>query len=276
LGLPAQAAVGAGGNVHAGSIARAIELIRAAQSTLYSIAETVQYLRQLVDGEETHDGLPAGRPWRVCRRSYGWPQDALDACLVLLTLTEHLQATQNEKPVLARQLDQSKIGPASFRVESRALSVKEKIRLRTLLQTVGIKCDPNEEAVEACNFLKELQARADNAGGEPPLPARPDTKRLDDLTQQSGNEQLASILAAEDRVGDKSDAKAREAIGELENRHKERRGWPWAKFGWSLESLQSAGITIYGWVTGEIEDALAVLLRGGWSLGSRTRTRPRA
>ena len=31
---------------------------------------------------------------------------------------------------------------------------------------------------------------------------------------------------------------------------------------WSLESLQSAGITVYGWVTGEIEDALAVLLRG--------------
>ena len=33
------------------------------------------------------------------------PQDAVDACLVLLTLTEDLQATQNEKPVLARQLE---------------------------------------------------------------------------------------------------------------------------------------------------------------------------
>ena len=132
--------------------------------------------------------------------SYGWPQDSVDACLVLLTLTEHLQATQNEKPVLARQLDQSKIGPASFRVENRPLTAKEKIRLRTLFQTVGISCNPNEEAVEAHNFLKELQARTDDAGGEPPLPARPDTKHLDDLTQQSGNEQLTSILAAEDRL----------------------------------------------------------------------------
>ncbi|MFC1597036.1 NifB/NifX family molybdenum-iron cluster-binding protein [Planctomycetota bacterium] len=31
---------------------------------------------------------------------------------------------------------------------------------------------------------------------------------------------------------------------------------------WSAASLQSAGVTIYGWVTGEVEDALAALLRG--------------
>ncbi len=34
------------------------------------------------------------------RQGDGWPQDSVDACLVLLTLTEHLQAAQNEKPVL--------------------------------------------------------------------------------------------------------------------------------------------------------------------------------
>jgi predicted Fe-Mo cluster-binding NifX family protein len=31
---------------------------------------------------------------------------------------------------------------------------------------------------------------------------------------------------------------------------------------WSAESLQSAGVTIYGWVAGEIDDVLAALLRG--------------
>jgi predicted Fe-Mo cluster-binding NifX family protein len=31
---------------------------------------------------------------------------------------------------------------------------------------------------------------------------------------------------------------------------------------WSAESLQSAGVTVYGWVTGEIDGALAALLRG--------------
>ena len=135
---------------------------------------------------------------------YGWPQDAVDACLVLLTLTEHLQATQNEKPVLARQLDQAKLGPATFRVESRPLTAAEKIKLRKLFQTVGIPCKPNEEALAAGKFLAELQSRAAAAGGDPPLPAQPDTKHIDDLTQQSGNEQLASILAAEDRLAEEA------------------------------------------------------------------------
>lgn len=31
---------------------------------------------------------------------------------------------------------------------------------------------------------------------------------------------------------------------------------------WSAASLQSVGVTVYGWVTGEVEDALSALLRG--------------
>ena len=31
---------------------------------------------------------------------------------------------------------------------------------------------------------------------------------------------------------------------------------------WSVASLQSAGVTVYGWITGEIEDALAAMLQG--------------
>lgn len=131
---------------------------------------------------------------------YGWPQDSVDACLVLLTLTEHFRATQNEKPILPRQLDQTKIGTSTFRVESHPLSAGEKIKLRKLFQTVGIPCKPNEEALAAGKFLAELQNRAAAAGGEPPLPAQPGTKHLEDLAQQPGNEQLASILAAEDRL----------------------------------------------------------------------------
>ena len=133
---------------------------------------------------------------------YGWPQDAVDACLVLLTLTEHLQAAQNEKPMLARQLDQAKIGATIFRVESRPLTASEKIKLRKLFQTVDIPCKPNEEALAAGKYLAELQSRAAAAGGDPPLPAKPDTKHLEDLTEQSGNEQLASLLAAETRLTD--------------------------------------------------------------------------
>jgi predicted Fe-Mo cluster-binding NifX family protein len=41
---------------------------------------------------------------------------------------------------------------------------------------------------------------------------------------------------------------------------------------WSVDSLRSAGVTIYGWVAGEVEDALAALLRG--DLDSEAASRP--
>jgi hypothetical protein len=134
----------------------------------------------------------------------GWPQDAVDATLVLLTLTEHLQAQQNEKAVQARQLDQSKIGPAQFRVENRPLSAPEKVKLRKLFQAVGINCKPNEEVTAADRFLRELEDRAAKAGGEAPLPARPDTTHVSDLSQLTGNEQLAALLAVGDRLTDEA------------------------------------------------------------------------
>ena len=31
---------------------------------------------------------------------------------------------------------------------------------------------------------------------------------------------------------------------------------------WSVARLQSAGVTVYGWVTGEVEDALTALFQG--------------
>ena len=39
---------------------------------------------------------------------------------------------------------------------------------------------------------------------------------------------------------------------------------------WSAMSLQSSGVTVYGWVTGEVEDALAALLRGDLDSGAAT------
>ncbi len=34
---------------------------------------------------------------------------------------------------------------------------------------------------------------------------------------------------------------------------------------WSVAKLQSAGVTVYGWVTGEVEDALTALFQGDLS-----------
>ena len=62
LGLVASAAAEPGGNVLAGGLARAVELLRAAQTTAKSISELADYLRQIVDGGEKHDAVPAASP----------------------------------------------------------------------------------------------------------------------------------------------------------------------------------------------------------------------
>ena len=62
LGLVASAAAERGGNTLAGGMARAVELLRAAQSTATSISELAAYLREVVDGAESHDAVPAASP----------------------------------------------------------------------------------------------------------------------------------------------------------------------------------------------------------------------
>lgn len=62
LGLVASAAAQPGGNTLAGGLARAMELLRSAQSTASSLSELVACLRQVVDGVENHDAVPAASP----------------------------------------------------------------------------------------------------------------------------------------------------------------------------------------------------------------------
>ncbi len=59
LGLPVLAAAAEGGNVQAGSLGKAIELLRGARNRFWSAAQTVDYLGEIAASEEEHDGLPA-------------------------------------------------------------------------------------------------------------------------------------------------------------------------------------------------------------------------
>lgn len=59
LGLAVLAAVQADRVIRAGSFCKAIELLRSAQIGAWTVADVVDYLGQLVQSEESHDGLPA-------------------------------------------------------------------------------------------------------------------------------------------------------------------------------------------------------------------------
>ncbi|MCU7849286.1 MAG: BREX system P-loop protein BrxC [Candidatus Thiodiazotropha sp. (ex Lucinoma kastoroae)] len=131
---------------------------------------------------------------------YGWSRDAVDAALISLFGTGHLRATANGTPLKPGQLDQAKVSSTDFRVESATIDTRQRLKLRKLLQTANVACKPNEEAVVAGEFLTRLGELGRGAGGEAPLPERPDTSHLLDLQSLAGNEQLVGILNRYDEL----------------------------------------------------------------------------
>ena len=129
---------------------------------------------------------------------YGWPRDAIDAALVSLFGAGHLRATANGVALHPGQLDQAKVASTDFRTESATINARQRLKLRSLFQRAGIDCKPNEEAAAAGRLLGRLDELARGAGGDAPLPERPDTRHLSELTSLAGNEQLLAILDRHD------------------------------------------------------------------------------
>ena len=131
---------------------------------------------------------------------YGWSRDAVDAALISLFGTGHLRATISGTPFKPGQLDQAKVSSTDFRVESATIDTRQRLKVRKLFQTAAVACKPNEETAAAGEFLSKLSELARGAGGEAPLPERPDTSHLLDLQSLAGNEQLVGILNRHDEL----------------------------------------------------------------------------
>ena len=137
---------------------------------------------------------------------FGWPRDAIDACLLALHASRHLRATKNGAPVAPGSLDQGTIQQSRFRPEKVVLGAGDLIALRGLFQEASVPTRSGEEERKAPLFVERLRDLAAGAGGEAPLPARPDTAFLDDLASLAGLEQLSAILSDAERI--------RESFGE--------------------------------------------------------------
>ena len=59
LGLFLRGGVAKGGDRRVGCLAKAIELVRSYQTSTWTAGDLVDYLAQLINGEEAHDGMPA-------------------------------------------------------------------------------------------------------------------------------------------------------------------------------------------------------------------------
>ena len=136
---------------------------------------------------------------------YGWPQDAIHAALSGMVADGHLKAERNGLTVRTKELTQQTIRTARFLPEKVRLTTRQKLDIRQLFGRMGVRVRGGEETAKAPEFLAKCGELARSAGGNPPLPPVPETRFLKDLSGLTGNEQLAAILEARERIEREAD-----------------------------------------------------------------------
>jgi hypothetical protein len=129
---------------------------------------------------------------------HGWPQDAVDAALALLTHTNHVRARRNGQEVGVDDLTQRTISTTRFRAETVQIGRRERIQIRKAVDGIVGNVEPNEEleAVDRC--LDRMQGMADRLGGPPPFPKKPDVEFIKDVERHAGNEKLQAFYERKD------------------------------------------------------------------------------
>jgi hypothetical protein len=135
----------------------------------------------------------AGPPW-------GWPQDAIDAALIVLSRAGVLQARSGTEPIPAAKLDQKNLAATEFRTEVKKLTTQQLVAIRGLYKKVSLNTTSGQESAHAPEFLSRVNRLAEEAGGDSPLPKYPDVSHLTDLGNRVGNDQLQAIHDNKDRL----------------------------------------------------------------------------
>jgi len=126
---------------------------------------------------------------------YGWPPDAINGALAVLTLHGQLRASRDGQPLEVQHLDARGIAHMRFQAEDVVLTFNEKLTIAGLFRNAdsNIGAKPNEVHLHVGEFLHAMRALAARAGGEAPLPRVPDPPMLHEIAALSGNAQLKRL-----------------------------------------------------------------------------------
>lgn len=131
---------------------------------------------------------------------YGWPQDAIDGCLMVLLSGGFLRATHNGQPIQAKGMTRQQIGVSDFFSEGVTISALQRIDVRNMASNMGLAVKSGEEMDAIPRILERLIELAEAAGGEPPRPERPDTTQIKEFQQLSGNQQFVGVHEKRDQL----------------------------------------------------------------------------
>jgi len=158
-------------------------------------------------GQEVRDFTGTAKKGTDVRRKfmgvgYGWPQDAVDGLLLVLLGAGLISAKRDGQPIGVKALTQAQIGGAEFLKVGQTFSMGQRIAVRGSISGLGLPCKAGEEAEAVPVVLDRLAQLAAEAGGEPPLPARPDTAFVKQIQGLVGNEQLAAFYEQRQAIQD--------------------------------------------------------------------------
>ncbi|WP_346796344.1 BREX system P-loop protein BrxC [Halomonas sp. Bachu 37] len=128
---------------------------------------------------------------------FGWPRDAIDGAIQVLLVAGQIRATDGTAP---QELDRKAIGKTEFRIEATTISAGERIKIRKVMQKLGVQTNAGEDSAKVPEFIDKLRSLADKAGGEAPLPQRPHSDAFEAVRLSSGNDQLKAIVTNRDEL----------------------------------------------------------------------------
>ncbi|KPN75324.1 hypothetical protein AEA42_19875 [Shewanella sp. Sh95] len=129
---------------------------------------------------------------------YGWPKDTIDGALYAMLASGVLKATDSqEKPLDAKSLERAKVGQTKFRPETVSLSTVQILKVRSLINAIGVSCTNGEEQSKLSQAIAQAKQIARKAGGDAPLPLPPATPHLNEIEVLSGNAQLLAAYQSQ-------------------------------------------------------------------------------
>jgi len=103
---------------------------------------------------------------------FGWPQDAIDTVLLVLSNAGLVRATgEDGRPVIPADQPRPKLPATTFRAETVVATAAQKMAVRRLLDAAKVKFETNSEIVALRELLMVLETAARGSGGEAPAPA---------------------------------------------------------------------------------------------------------
>ncbi len=137
---------------------------------------------------------------------YGWSRDAIDGGIQVLLVTGIIKALDERSKIIEpKSLERKAIGKATIKVESAVVTASQRIKIRKLFQKLGVDTKAGEEYLSSGDFIYQVTGLVEKAGGNPPLPASPDTSRIDEIRLSTGNERLLVIYNASDELSSQID-----------------------------------------------------------------------